>query len=968
LVITPRSDRWAAVTLFQGEQPVGMAGHPQVFSAAGEALLKFPETTASWRRLDPDEKPEQLSAGPSGWEVVKPTDSIPLGPNQRIAESFYFKLEPGRWWLMLSGNGLAFNPRIFVNGREAAARDYNQVDLAGLTSADTNTVTILYDTTAPARQNIKETRVALSLKLIRTEAVGLLGYVGHPQYAMLEGLRIFPRTTFFILDRNGRELLDRAVVDLSKLKIEPARIQYASILNRSTAENGFCRPAGSRYRFDNGQPGWFWGGHENHPPTHATTDRYVESYRSMGVNVLRLISMRHELVRDYRDNSLDPVQLDKLHYLIYRLGQAGIYFHFTLSSYGNYEGDTDPGGTEPGIWATAWDRGSMEKTGRSVTGEGQMTSPRIRELDKQLFRNLLTSKNPYNGLRICDDPTVMTVELANEIGLGGRRFDWSIQYDPEVYKYQMHLWNQYLLKKYGPREVYYQDYALGKLWKAEDYYKGEDPAADAVSWPQNFKGSRTRPVSYYRYYLDGVNRIANPRISDAMECLSRIQEDWFRDLYAYLKNECGVKVGIGASSDGFNIYQVGARLANARSLDVTDGQAYGGAGQITRGFGGWGYLTDGFYVYNRPSFAREWGSWWTSSAQPWEFIVLAAVLARYNGYDGFTHHKLGGLLYPVRDPRRYTINPCGDIRRSAFSLAAWIIQRSRIEEIEPKIIIGFPEDDVFYGGANIPFSNHLGTGFLTGQLSTEEYYFKKEYDGPADRIVFHAGRGPTGDYTKARHAILWCHGNSDRFAQDYNYKEKWFASHGIKFKEGESWYLDDHYLATTEDLRGPNQEVFLGKLYEALKRWGHPLPFSPDEILKGWWSPDRKAAIEFEKMRMTVDREDLQLYLGRFKGVGSHRLSRLSVASDEEQLSAACVPFDTADFRTSRQLLVWCLQNAAVTVKLPFVGPAEVYAVNHLGSRIYRVRSTRPAADEIGFKTARSFDISYYEIVPAAGR
>ena len=118
----------------------------------------------------------------------------------------------------------------------------------------------------------------------------------------------------------------------------------------------------------------------------------------------------------------------------------------------------------------------------------------------------------------------MTVEIANEVGLGGRRFDWTNRADPAHFAYKMHVWNRFLIDKYGPMgSKYYKDHPLYKQWHAGSFYKWENPDVDLVSWPRRFNGSRHlggRGLSG-TWYLDGTRRIAAPRISDAMERVRR---------------------------------------------------------------------------------------------------------------------------------------------------------------------------------------------------------------------------------------------------------------------------------------------------------------------------------------------------------------------------------------------------------------------------------------------------------------
>ena len=374
--------------------------------------------------------------------------------------------------------------------------------------------------------------------------------------------------------------------------------------------------------------------------------------------------------------------------------------------------------------------------------------------------------------------------------------------------------------------------------------------------------------------------------------------------------------------------------------------------------------------------------------------------------------------YPVRDPVASLvnyINPLLDKRRGAFQVAAWIMKRSRIPESQHQLIVGYPDDSAFLGGPVRRMSNPAFENWLQHQLGCESYSFQDVYDGPTDRVVIHSGHGPYGDYRKATHAILWCHSNTDREGKDPRAKEKWFALHGIKFKPGQKYYVDDHYFATTEDLTDYNvvhqkaeqnrwtqlqenarmfmeavkeKKLNVGRgalqradddywapekgqklaeldrqLYAALKRWGYPLPFAEEEIDKVWRSIDRTMEMDTRKLSFRADRDDMQVWFGRLaRNGGQVRLSRLEVESDEPQYCGALLPWDTADLRSSKTLAYWTFWNSKVTVKLSFLKEPQIYAVNWLGKRLFKVKPVEVTDESVCFMTARSDDVFCYEI------
>lgn len=397
-----------------------------------------------------------------------------------------------------------------------------------------------------------------------------------------------------------------------------------------------------------------------------------------------------------------------------------------------------------------------------------------------------------------------------------------------------------------------------------------------------------------------------------------------------------------------------------------------------------------------------------------EYILHAALFGRLYGFDGFANHKMSPLIYPVANPyyslKVHYITPISERpRRGAFYVARWILERSKIPEMRDRILVGYPKQSALTGGPERRMSNFCFENWLNYQIGTESYGFDEVYDGPADRIVIHEGRGPCGDYRKAKHAILWCHSDTDRKGKNPEAKAKWFAQHGIVFKPGQKYYVDDHYFATTEDMteyvkvhakaerarwdllkenaRKARQKREKGRavttadayywaaepdaeptevdrqLYRALKRWGYPLPFAEDEIDKVWRSRDRTIEMDTRKECLAADRSDMQLWMGR-AGKGTRvRLSRLRAETDERQYAVAVLPWDTADFETSKTVAVWCMWNSRITVRLPFAQAQKIYAVNWLGKRLFEVKPLHSDADSVTFMSARHDDVFCYEIV-----
>lgn len=906
----------------------------------------------------------------------------------------------------------------------------------------------------------------------------------------------------------GPDPLDTAVVDFGRWKFQPSGIQLKDLLDGPTRAHGPVTARDGAFWRD-GRRMFFWGGHENHVPPKEYADRYAEAYAAAGLNLQRSIAFE-ELISDPATGAIDPAQMDRYHYLVAKLGERGIYFFLSGSGFGYLNG----------MWG--FERGKEPPEIKREPNAWFWTDPRCREAWKKALKTALTAVNPYTGVALKDDPTLIGFELANEHGLNERRFDFNRVGVASTLRWREEF-NRFLLRKYGSREK------LARAWETHPLFPHEDPARGTVLLPTNYRGARSPyggtgqhdqfltprwyrngpryglaardnprivdaiefnqkiakkpypfdfnnlaapeeteklrvafndflmqkyggreglekawaedPLFSWETPTSGVNsktkapdpalpaktiliptnyrgqiayeeddgRLADPRVGDAMEFTYEIQKAWATDMALFLRKEVGLKCAIGWNGDTFHVVQPPNHQANMNApLDVAIAAPYldwDNGEQLTSRTKNLKRFTAYGRIHGRPCVAYEWSVWRTQGPYVYEYSLLAAVMARAYGFDAFAHHKMTPIQYPVSDPdyslKVHYITPLSDrLRRGAFCLSQWILQRSRIAEEDRRILIGMPDQDAFVGGPERRMSNWAFENWFMYQLGTEDYAFKDVYDGPADRVVVHSGHGPCGDYRKAQHAILWCDSRSDREGKNARAREEWFALHGIHLKPGQKYFLNDQFFATTEDLTDynvvhaateqarwdelkarektpgaagttarywaakgvPKPSELDRQLYAALKRWKYPLPFAEEEIDLVWRSRDRTMEMDTRKECFRAMRPDLVLWFGR-AGPGTRlALGPLGAATDEKQYAVALLPWDTADFATARTLMLWTLWNSEVTVKASFAKEARVFAVNWLGQRLFEVQPTARAADQLSFATVRHDDIFCYEI------
>ena len=738
----------------------------------------------------------------------------------------------------------------------------------------------------------------------------------------------------------------KAVFTLPDLKqVQQAAVQFRSILE-PTEKTGIIttRASDGDYVDQDGNRFFVWGGHWNHVHSKESTDLACRMLPAMGVHSIRnIFGSESEMVQSV--GKWYPEALDKVFYQVHRFGQAGIYLTPCLHSYSWYRGaEGDLCGIES----------QTEPRGRPFS---RLWHPVFIRALKNYASELLTTVNPYTGKKLVDDPTMIAIEIGNEcFGLGGRGFDYNELPEPERSLVRKH-WNNWLIQKYRDRSK------LNEAWELDPLTEKEDPRRSNIQFPPQFKSVRWSPNFFHQW--DAEARVASPRVSDALEWCQHVVGTFLKTMHDHLR-ALGVRCPI--SWCGFSTYEI--QMTNLHPyLSVCDslgGSAYGARNNF-RSLERWYYLGSFNSFFGKSSHVREWSSWNTGAdvAYSSNGLLTAGLFGLAHGLDHWSHHKLGAGDYPSQDTEAVrSINPDTDHRRAIFSFVAWAFRRAKIPVEKPRLLIGVPRAESCYGGLNSPCDTQPlkgGYTFLYDQAYTAYHVFDEAYDGPEDLVVMHEGRSPSGDYRKAKHAILWSHGKTDRTGRDREARRKWFALHGIEFGPDERWKKTDKVLAFNCDLVDDPELNEL--IYDTLIEWGVKLPFKKDEIKKVYATLDRSIEVDTRLARMKVDRDDVQAWMGQNQDAET-RTSRLSILTGAEQVQALALPFDTGSFKTTGKIALWSRTNATVTLRATFGKEPEVWAVNWVGVRKQRVHPLAWDKDSVTVAYKHDLDVHFYEVLP----
>lgn len=263
--------------------------------------------------------------------------------------------------------------------------------------------------------------------------------------------------------------------------VQPGTALDASVLNH--------KPAGAHGRVvvrdgvfvteANGERIRFWGCNLSSNEAFvdaASADRLARRLAQGGVNVARL----HHLDNPWSVESagslwtpgtqdrihIDPTQLDKLHRVVAALKAEGIYSNVNLKVSRTH---TPEDGFPETITQTPQFQKRLDYFQR-----------RIIDLQKDYARQLLTTKNPYTGLSLAEDPAVAVIELNNEnslLGLRTRDIGDGLEQLPEPFLGELTaLWNAWLAEQYP------SDDGLREAWAASATPLGESPLTPSSRW------------------------------------------------------------------------------------------------------------------------------------------------------------------------------------------------------------------------------------------------------------------------------------------------------------------------------------------------------------------------------------------------------------------------------------------------------------------------------------------------------
>jgi hypothetical protein len=323
---------------------------------------------------------------------------------------------------------------------------------------------------------------------------------------------------------------------------QPNVLDCSALVEAPTGKHGFVSARGDRFVFEDGAPVRFFGAQMNTLPK-AQLDYTVKRMRRQGINITRLHGL--EFLNDRNGKtSFDYSESgwDRLDYLIYKLGENGIYIILDVDyplTFPFKAGDNIPG---------------LPKGGPASYAE--FFNEKVASILHQRMRDVFTHVNPYTKKRYANDPTLAMVEVLNEDSL----FWGTVQ---EPFRAELEdQFQQWLRKKY-------QDNAgLLRAWTVD----GKSPLAlgEGLDAGQRIPLYRNTDFTERRIQENPERRV---RGQDQLRFCYELEEKYWSASREVMR-QAGVKVPIAGTNWQGHGFPTRVHMLGQSKFDYVDRHGY----------------------------------------------------------------------------------------------------------------------------------------------------------------------------------------------------------------------------------------------------------------------------------------------------------------------------------------------------------------------------------------------------------
>lgn len=638
-------------------------------------------------------------------------------------------------------------------------------------------------------------------------------------------------------------------------------LDFSYLLDAPAGKYGHVQVKNGHFYFKNGKRIRFFG--FNFParanmPDHETAKVLAERLATLGVNVVRIHAVDaytgekgwstdpEYSILDYKkkDGSLNKKGLERLDYWIYQLKLHGIYLHIDLLVARRFEEQ----------------QGLDYQEDLLMSKSSSHFNERLIELQEQYALQYLTHVNEYTGLSLAEDPAVMTIQICNEDSVF---FDsWEGRKGTAVKAYKEELqnrFNAFLLARYGNREKLKNAWTWQKQGKiVTDLAEEEDPQKGTVRCPE--VGNYCQNVNDFLYEKEQETRLESPgRYADFTRFEIELNQKYYRRMISLLRSipvKAPIATGclLAGAADIYSHLDAEVMENNAyfnhplgkdsryEGILVPDLRDYVSTDPFTETFPEMEHRSNITVqasiaaVEKRPMILSEWNEYGLQLFHAPAYLMTAAY-ACLNDWDGliiYCYHTDDHLRPEAADQVLDLMDCYSDPSLMLqFGILSNVFQRGLISVSPVTAHLVYRQEDLL----RLPYTYRMPTAYLPLVMRLRSVFLQAgEKYGEEAQVAISAGYVAGGDYSDARHAILYRHGNDlDAYGKNKTPTgifEQFFVektgnldiTSEIEDKRysGEA-FLNEKYLLIDDidKLTWKNDYTLFAKLTDyALKKWG----------------------------------------------------------------------------------------------------------------------------------------------------
>ena len=699
-------------------------------------------------------------------------------------------------------------------------------------------------------------------------------------------------------------------------------LDFSWLNDAPVGKHGFVVPGGEKFVFEDGTPVKFFGvnlGFGSAVPAKKVAEAIAEDLYRSGANIARIhcTDATYGGVIDYTQEKtgyLNPVEIDKLDYLIYCLREKGIYLHLDTTAARVFK--AADGFTEEELEY-------LSTSARAV----RFFDERVIALEKEYIARFLTHHNPYTGLRLVDDPAIAIIQYTNENSITWYQIPGTRTAFDKVLNMRFNAW---LCDKYGSRE------ALKQAWINADGVctlgDEEDPFAGTVVRPP--LGCWGEPLTEWNEPADSVR--CPVRHAEHMKFLQELEENTFKGVYQAIR-QLGYRSAINLSN-----YPEAALDLKMNTLgDVTEKNPY------------WNHPIgpyeppSQFYpeemasidprqhraVHNshslgvasraraagKPFMITEWNATNTTPFRADALFQIAAygALQDWDGFTLFNYSFVGTeeQFFGTKHFDSFFISNVDPAMWAQFGIAAAIFRLGLVKKARNRVDLNVSCQDLLAQSADfwrlpmvIPFVSQFGYSF-----------YEETYEGNADLVVS-AGNTASGDYTKARHALVQSYNPFCDALQHEKGREAWLQKHteansksvplaGGLLKVGKQSAVFDCGVSNVT-LGGDEADLVLTETMRSFGLLNEKQGWFGDKVV----SDTEEITYDIRHGNFRVDTDRVAIFAGKSQGiwpVGQH-----TFRTDNDRAGVAVFSLDGAPITESKHLLVYAMGRCTNTDRI----------------------------------------------------